>query len=185
MKGKAGWLPALVLLIVSSPVSFAQEDAKYKELPNFHKVNANLFRGAQPEEAGIQKLKELGVKTIINLRDDDERARVEGVEAVKAGLRYFNIPLSNFDRPADKTVEQVLALIRETSNQPIFLHCKRGSDRTGMIVAVYRIEYDGWTSAEAKDEAKRYGLGFWQVGMKDYIHDYYKRRTERTTSGVR
>ncbi len=181
MKVKTGWFPALFVAFCLGSVSFAQDDAKFKELPNFHQVNENLFRGAQPKEGGLQRLKQLGVKTIINLRDNDERARAEETEARAAGLRYFNIPMDNFDRPADKTVEQVLALIAATDNQPIFLHCKRGSDRTGTIIAIYRIEHDGWTSAKAKDEAKRYGLGFWQLGMKDYIGDYYKRRTASTT----
>jgi uncharacterized protein (TIGR01244 family) len=167
---------ALALLIAVSAAS-AQDEAKYKELPNFHQVNANLYRGGQPKEGGLQRLAGLGIKTVINLRDDDERARAEEKEARAAGLRYFNIPLDNFGKPADEKIDRVLALINASENQPVFVHCKRGADRTGTVIAIYRISHDGWTSEQAKAEAKRYGIGFWQVGMKDYIHDYYERRS--------
>jgi protein tyrosine/serine phosphatase len=66
-----------------------------------------------------------------NLRDDDGHALEEEAEARAAGLQYVNVPMSNFNRPADKTVEKVLAIINERENQPVFVHCKRGSDRTG------------------------------------------------------
>ena len=53
---------------------------------------------------------------------------------------------------------------------------KEAPTHTGAIIAVYRVEHDGWTSEQAKAEAKRYGLGFWQVKIKDYISDYSKHR---------
>ena len=159
--------------------SQASQDSKYKDLPNFHQVNAKLFRGGQPGKGGLLQLKQLGVKAIINLRDDDERARAEAAEAQAAGLRYFNIPFASFDRPGDKDVDEVLKLIDSLDNQPVFVHCKRGADRTGTIIAIYRIEHDGWTSEKAKAEANHFGMGFWEVKMKDYIHDYYDRRMRR------
>lgn len=167
------------LSLLGSP-AFAQMDASDKQLPNFHPVNENLYRGGQPATGAVKKLKELGIKTIVNLRDDDGHAVAEEAEAGAAGLRYVNVPMSNFSRPNDKTVGRVLAIINERENQPVFVHCKRGSDRTGAIIAVYRMEHDGWTSEQAKAEAKRYGLGFWQVKIKDYISDYFKRRSNHT-----
>jgi tyrosine-protein phosphatase SIW14 len=171
---------ALIFSLYIASIGLAQDDSKYDDLPNLHQVNSSLYRGAQPKDGGVVKLKQLGIKTIINLRDDDERAKSEEKEAQAAGLRYFNVPLPNFNRPDDKTVEQILTLIKSAENQPVFVHCKRGSDRTGTIIAVYRIDHDGWSGEKAKAEAKRYGLGFWQVGMKDYIHDYYERRARQT-----
>jgi tyrosine-protein phosphatase SIW14 len=173
---------AVVLYLTSFTAAQDQKEARFKELPNFHLVNSNLYRGGQPEKGGLDQLKKLGIKTIISLRDDDERARAEKAEAESMGFRYFNIPFASFDRPSDKAVDEVLKLIDSQENSPLFIHCKRGSDRTGTIIAIYRIEHDGWDSEKAKVEAKRYGLGFWQVGMKDYIHDYYDRRTQRGDS---
>jgi protein tyrosine/serine phosphatase len=167
---------ALALLIAVSATR-AQDEAKYKELPNFHKINANLYRGGQPKEGGFQRLAGLGIKTVVNLRDSDERARAEEKEARAAGLEYFNEPLDNFGKPGDKKINNALARINAPENQPVFVHCKRGADRTGMVIAIYRISHDGWTSEQAKAEAKRYGIGFWQVGMKDYIRDYSERRS--------
>lgn len=177
MKERTRWFVGLVATLVCfASASLAQTDSKYEELPNFHQVNENLYRGAQPRPGGLQRLARLGVKTIVNLRDDDSRARAEGIEARAVGLRYFNLPMGNFGRPAEEQVERVLAVINARENQPVFVHCKRGADRTGTIVAIYRIEHDGWTSAQAKSEAKRYGMAIWQIGMKRYIEDHYRRR---------
>ena len=90
------------------------------------------------------------------------------------------MPFARFGRPSDEEIDAVLKLINSPDSQPIFIHCKRGADRTGTVVATFRIEHDGWTSEQAKAEANRYGLGFWEVKMKDYIHDYYDRKVRRT-----
>lgn len=172
------WLAALTLTVFSAPpATVAQDTAKDAALPNFHQVNERLFRGAQPKSGGWQKLSARGVKTVINLRDDDARALAEEAEVRAAGLHYFNVPFGRLGRPSDADVERVLALINAPENQPVFVHCTHGADRTGTVIAVYRIAHDNWTSEQAKAEAKRYGLKPWERGMKDYIHDYDKRRT--------
>jgi protein tyrosine/serine phosphatase len=167
----------MLALLITTSAARAQSETTYKELPNFHRVNATLYRGGQPKEEGFKLLASLGIKTVLNLRDADERATLEEKQARAAGLRYFNIPLGGLGRPSDEKIERALAVINAPENQPVFVHCKRGSDRTGTVIACYRISHDGWTSDEAKEEAKRYGMGFWEVGMKDYIRDYYERRS--------
>jgi tyrosine-protein phosphatase SIW14 len=152
----------------------------YAELPNFHAVNARLYRGGQPRAGGLQRLAALGVKTVINLRDDDARAAEEGREARSLGMRYFNVPLSRAHRPGAGRIEELFALIDAAENQPVFVHCKRGSDRTGALVAAYRITHDGWTAERALDEAETYGMGFWQRGKKDFIRDYERERPAPT-----
>jgi tyrosine-protein phosphatase SIW14 len=153
---------------------------RYDELSNFHQVNARLYRGGQPRrKGGIQRLAALGVNTVINLRDDDERAIAEGLEVRAAGLRYFNIPFGRLGRPTDEQVDQVLSLIEAPESGVVFVHCARGEDRTGVVIALYRISHDGWTSEQAKEEANRYGMKFWQRGMKNFIRDYYRDRATR------
>lgn len=173
-----------VLIWVSA--ACAQDEAKYKELPNFHRINAILYRGGQPKDNGFERLAAIGIKTVINLRDDDKREDAEEKEVRALGMRYFNVPLNNlFGRPSDEQMNRLLSIINAPENQPIFIHCKRGSDRTGTVIAVYRIEHDGWSCEQAKAEAKRYGMGFWVVGMKDYINDYYRRHATNKAGASR
>ena len=166
----------IFVIAVCAQGVLCQNGAKQKDLPNFYRVSDGLYRGGQPTEAGLKQLVQLRIKTVVNLRDDDERARVEGAATVAAGLRYFNFPLSNFNKPNNQEVAQILSIINAPENQPVFVHCKRGADRTGTVVAIYRIERDGWTGEQAKQEAEHFGLGFWQIRMKDYISDYYQRK---------
>ena len=170
----------LVAVAVCSPSVIPQSDTQQKDLPNFNRVSDVLYRGGQPTDAGLQQLIQLRIKTVVNLRDNDERARTEGDAAVAAGLRYFNLPLSHFHKPNNKRVAEILSIISAPENQPVLVHCKRGADRTGTIVAIYRIERDGWTGDQAKREAERFGLGFWQIRMKDYISDYYENKLAKS-----
>jgi protein tyrosine/serine phosphatase len=154
--------------------AFAQSGQSHRELPNFHQVSPVLFRGAQPKEGGIRKLAELGVKTIVSLRGEDEESRADEREARTAGLRYVRVPMNGLSRPTDEQVERVLGIINTPENQPVFVHCKHGSDRTGTVIAVYRISHDGWNARRALSEAKECGMNWIQFGMKDYISDYYR-----------
>jgi uncharacterized protein (TIGR01244 family) len=181
MRTKSRPIAILIVGIFCSLLTAAQVELKYEELPNFHAVNTLIYRGGQPKPGGIKKLADLGIKTVINLRDDDERARLEEQEVKAAGLVYYNRPLPRWDGPNDQEIRELLSLLT-TSDKPVFVHCKRGADRTGVLIAIYRIEHDGWTSEEAKAEANRYGMGFWQRGMKDYIHEYFARRQNRKNS---
>jgi tyrosine-protein phosphatase SIW14 len=173
----AGWLLIIVLTAAVVPAQTPSDATpKYDDLPNFHRVNDEVYRGAQPKKAGLKRLAQLGIKTILNLRADDAMSQREESEARAAGLQYFNLPLSRTGRPNDEQVERALAILNSADKQPVFVHCRLGADRTGTIIAVYRISHDGWTSERAKAEANHYGMHVWEVAMKNYIHDYYQRR---------
>lgn len=180
----------LVLLFAAAALcassAFAQSsEPRYRELPNFHQVNQGLYRGAQPREGGIQKLAALGIKTVLNLRVADERTRSEETEARAAGLNFFNVAMEGLDRPRDEQVKRTLEIINDAANQPVFVHCKHGADRTGVVIAIYRMTHDGWSTEEALREAKRYGLSFFQFGMKDYINDYGRDHAKPSTGQTR
>ena len=159
-----------VLAVGATPRRVDEE----KDLPRFQQVNENLYRGAQPLDGGLKDLAARGIKTIINLRGEDESTSTEEAEARAAGFNYFSVPLPGFGRPSTEQVEGILAIINDSRNWPVFVHCKHGKDRTGTIIACYRISHDHWTAKEALKEAKRYGMSWMQFGMKDFIRDYYR-----------
>ncbi|MEZ5428847.1 MAG: tyrosine-protein phosphatase [Pyrinomonadaceae bacterium] len=152
---------------------------KREDLPNFHRINENFYRGGQPTAEGIRKLAELGVKTIICFRDSRSRIRRERELAEDCGLKFINLHLSNWFSARDEEIDRVLEVIRDRVNQPVFIHCKRGADRTGTVVAAYRMKFEDWTARQANREAKQFGIGWWQVWMKDYIRGYYKRLKDK------
>ena len=177
MKRKYFWIvPALLCF---QTLVLAQAETTYKELPNFHRVDQGVYRGGQPKKGGFETLKKFGIKTVIDLRN--ERGQTESAEAQSNGMQYFNFPMERMGKPDDETVEKVLDIISNSNQQPVFVHCAKGADRTGTIIAVYRIKHDGWTSERAKAEAKSFGMAPWQIEMKNYIHDYYKRHLKTVT----
>lgn len=159
--------------------AIAQDPPRCPELPNLHKVNDRLYRGGQPQKGGIQKLREIGIRTVINLRGEDEQTRAEEAESKAAGLTYFSIPMAGLGRPTHQQISRVMAVIDAEENWPVFVHCKRGSDRTGTIIALYRISHDQWTADQAVSEAKQHGLSWFAFPMRDYISDHYRDKSVR------
>jgi tyrosine-protein phosphatase SIW14 len=177
-------LATIVAMALCAPVVQPQERPDQKKLPNFHQVNNKLYRGAQPKLGELQELANLGIKTVVNLRGKGEGVMKEEEEARSKGLRYFNVPFERAGRPRDADIERVLSIINTPEYQPVFVHCAQGADRTGTVIAAYRIAHDGWTSKDAKAEANRYGMHPWEMGMKNYIHDFYLRHTKQKQSGA-
>jgi protein tyrosine phosphatase (PTP) superfamily phosphohydrolase (DUF442 family) len=124
-------------------------------VPNFGLVSKDLWRGGQPSSEGMQWLARLGVKTIIDLREEDESS------IIPAGVRYVRIPVSAFS--ADQVdVAEVLRQI-EASPKPVFIHCQHGCDRTGLAVASYRLS-QGMRAADACSELRNFNVNFWWDG---------------------
>ncbi len=124
-------------------------------LPNLHRVDDHLYRGAQPTGDGFRELKALGVRTVINLRNFHSERHA----ASQAGLALEEIPLT----PAHITEEDALRFLRvvaDKSRGPFFVHCQHGADRTGTMMAVYRVVVCDWSKAEALDEMVNGGFGF-------------------------
>ena len=140
---------------------------------NFQKVNDHIYRGAQPTDDGFRELAQLGIKTVIDLRQIGEHSQADEQKLVTSlGMRYVSIPMTGMSTPKDDQVTAVLALLSDTTSGPVFVHCKRGADRTGMVIAVYRISQDGWENRKALSEAKSYGMGFFERAIQHYVMDY-------------
>ena len=152
-------------------------------ITNFGKVSDKLYRGAQPDEIGIEHLKALGVKLIINLRVPRAALKAEAAEAASNGISYTNIPLSGMGRPSDADVLKILSLI-ENSPGPVFVHCEHGCDRTGTIIACYRIHHDHWSTDDATREAEKYGLSRYERGMRHCITGFADLESRRARAAA-
>lgn len=144
-------------------------DAPAAHVRNFGKVNDHLYRGGEPTVVGLQELAAMGVKVDIDLRQPGEGTDVEQAAAKKIGMKYINIPFPPFSAPPNSLVARVLALLTGSNTDAVFVHCRRGKDRTGTVIACYRIQHDGWNRERALTEAKQYGISFAERGMRSYI----------------
>ncbi len=160
---------------VSLLLSLTQAEVK-EPLPNFQQVNQNLYRGAQPPAEGLKILASKGIKTILNLRGASDETRAEEQQARALGMKFINLPLPPLSKPDFTQVDQALALINDPANQPVFVHCKHGEDRTGTVIACYRMTHDHWNDEQAITEAKQFGMSFVQVSMKRFIRKFYEQR---------
>ena len=155
----------------SGCASFVRGAPAHAGIKNFGRVNSRLFRGAEPTAAGLVSLQRLGVRTIIDLTPPTDHRATPAAFARAPGILFRSVPLPPLGAPTDAEVTAVLALI-ESSPPPVFVHCEHGADRTGTIIACYRMQHDGWTEARAFAEAKSYGFSIFQIGMRHYIRHF-------------
>jgi tyrosine-protein phosphatase SIW14 len=127
-------------------------------LYNFGEVRpGQIYRSAQPSPLFLRWLvREHGIRTLINLR-----GRTPGYEshfAAVHGLRVFSFDLSAIEPPSEADVQRFLAIVSDPANQPVLVHCRQGVDRTGYMLALYRMQHEGWTAERAAREMN----WFWQ-----------------------
>jgi protein tyrosine phosphatase (PTP) superfamily phosphohydrolase (DUF442 family) len=127
-------------------------------IPSFLKVTDQVWTGGQPWQEHFPKLKDAGVKVIINLRPHGEYDGVTEEKQVKElGMVYFNIPVS-FNEPDELDADDFLKLTDEQlKNGPVFIHCAVGS-RVGAFWMIRRVLRDGWEFEKALEEANRIGM---------------------------
>ena len=160
----------LVLAVTLSVPAFSTEPM-IQAIPNFHQVNACVYRGGQPTALAWPRLSDLGIKTVIDLCRDGENSGADEARAVEAaGMRYVRFPMDGFATPTPAQIANVLRLVE--AGDTVFVHCKRGMDRTGTVVAAYRIAHEHWSNRQALDEAESFGMHWYSSGMKRFILAY-------------
>jgi tyrosine-protein phosphatase SIW14 len=142
-------------------------------LPNFKIVNDRILRGGQPSDDGFKKLAERGVKTVVDLRWVNEHSIPHEKEIVEAdGMRFISVPMKGLSAPTLEQMSKVLGVLEKSDSWPVFIHCRRGADRTGTVLACYRISHDHWENQKALEEAKTYGLSVFERAMRGFIEHF-------------
>jgi tyrosine-protein phosphatase SIW14 len=147
-------------------------------IKNFYQVDEHVYRGAQPTDEGFKYLAKIGVKTVIDLREHDQRAIAEERTVTASGMQYVNIPMTGLTPPTEAEISKILALLEDDTTGPIFVHCMQGADRTGAVIAAYRIDQNDWDNARALSEAISDGMHFFQKPRKDWIRTFQARTAE-------
>jgi tyrosine-protein phosphatase SIW14 len=159
---------ALLVLLTALPLAVAA-DSTALHVRNFGEVNDRLYRGGEPSSVGLEELAAQGIKLVIDLRESGDATEFEKKQVQKLGMKYVNLPLPPLSAPTVDQMEHALSLLLHNDSQRIFLHCRRGKDRTGTVIACYRIQHDGWTNRKALEEANRYGMSSLERAMRSYI----------------
>ncbi len=158
----------------------------FSDIPNFRQVTPQLYRGGKPNIQGWEKLKFLGIKTVINL-EETNKINSQELTLETTGIKVVRLPLNLYTVPSDEQIFLFLKIVLSAKNQPVFIHCNNGRDRTGVMIALYRVVFNGWTIKNAYDEAV--SLGYWpyygeDAPLKKFIHQlkekkaYFKKAEE-------
>jgi protein tyrosine/serine phosphatase len=141
-------------------------------IKNFGQMDTNYYRGGQPKENEYKALANLGIKTIVDLRNDPEAYEKPTAEAL--GIKYINIPMDDAEYPSDATIAKFLEVINDPANGKMFVHCKGGKHRAGVTGAVYRMTKYGWDydRAFAEMENYKFDTSWGRKVMKTFVQDY-------------
>ena len=168
----------ITVLVLSLPV-FADSAPGIK---NFDKVDANVYRGGQPTDEGFRYLAKLGVKVIIDLREADGRSKAEERVVTGAGMRYINVPMTGLNPPTEGQITKILALLEDNTNGALFVHCRRGADRTGAVIAAYHIDHQKWDNGRALSDIKAHSMSFFQFPRQNFIRNFRPRTVDAKTT---
>jgi protein tyrosine/serine phosphatase len=173
--------PALLVLILligaragalAAPSPTAPQKPATPGLANFHQVAPNIYRGAAPTAEGLKTLRSLKVRTIIDLRI--ERAAQAEIPAAEAlGFTWLHLPMGKA-APTQKQVDTFLAALAKASQEPVYLHCQYGADRTGCMIGIYRVQVQNWSFSRAWEEMRQYGFKPWLSELKAAVRSRAK-----------
>jgi protein tyrosine phosphatase (PTP) superfamily phosphohydrolase (DUF442 family) len=139
---------------------------------NFSQVDEHVYRGAQPTTEGFQYLAKIGVETVVDLREGGERATGEELLVTSLGMKYVNVPMTGLTPPTKAEITRILVMLEDAKAGAVFVHCMRGADRTGAVIAAYRIDHGHWDNTRALKEAMSFGMGFYQLPRQKFIRKF-------------
>jgi tyrosine-protein phosphatase SIW14 len=154
-------------LLLCPPVMAAQG-----RIAQFSRVDNHVYRGRQPKARDFDELAGMGIKTVLDLRGGRFHTPWERKLVEAAGMNYTTIRLSGIWEPKKEQIAKILAVLEDPAVEPVFVHCRRGDDRVGMVIACYRIAHDHWTNEQALKEANLDGISPLEVLMRRYIRHF-------------
>ena len=189
----------LVLITLSITLASAQATPA-PFIKNFIEVNSNLYRGARPSNIrALDQLAKLGIKSIVNLQGGDLQSKIgiiipiaepgeraskianEKMNSEALGMHFLNIPLNSLDhitKSEDKDIDRALEFMNNPINQPVFIHCEHGKDRTGLLVALYEVKYLGVDPETAHDEWIASGHGSINQLLTGVLDRYFYKKVK-------
>ncbi|MBI2104324.1 MAG: tyrosine-protein phosphatase [Candidatus Omnitrophica bacterium] len=170
------WSGCGLLLCAAGCATTHLSASRSHALPAFTQVDEGLYRGGQPSQPGLEELSRRGIKTIISLRQPSHAMEEERRLAEQLGMEWVNIPMWFWWRPSDRQVRQFLDIATDPARRPVFVHCRQGWNRAGIMVAVYRIAAGGWAPRQAYVEARHHGLVWWNLLSRHLL--FYEARRE-------
>jgi len=167
-------LPGAAHTRVAAPHTPASApSAQLPGLPNFGTISQQLSRGGQPNPAGFEELKKMGIDIVVNLRHDTAEIIREQVLVQTQGMQYLSIPWRGSNNPSVAQIVQFLELLRANPDKKVFVHCERGAERTGVMVATYRMSRQHWTAEQALNEMELFGFRAMRFGhLKKFVQDF-------------
>ncbi len=151
----------------------AERVKNLRGLENVGRVAEGIYRGAQPTAEGLNTLKTMGVKTVINLRH--YHGSKEETWCRERGMEYVRIVTETSDAPRDEDVRRFLEVVTDPKRQPVYFHCRYGKDRTGTMCALYRMAVEGWKLEEALLEMDDFGFRRIWKDLRRYVTDFPQR----------
>jgi tyrosine-protein phosphatase SIW14 len=191
MAGVIRWsiVAALFVVIVVAPfVCFRCIYDTYKRLRVVEP--GRVYRSGQMTAEGFaDAIERYGLRTIINVQDEVPDPDIDisfwGRQTMKEsdlcrllGVRYVHLmptllPRSLVPQQRPPSIDQLLSILDDESNYPVLIHCHAGLHRTGILTAIYHMEYQGWTPEQAFLDMKAQGFGSWVcTSANDYVKQF-------------
>lgn len=149
------------------------------DIPNMSIVAPNLYRGGMPNEEALEQLQRSGIKTIVSLANEKKYVEWERAATKRLGLKFVHIPLSAWKEPSQNDIEAFLTVVAKKDREPVFVHCVHGRDRTGTMVAIYRINNERWSADSAYEEMKARGFRTFFMSLKKSVFDFAERKQDQ------
>lgn len=165
-------IASLALALVLSGCMTQRGFPPEHQIVNFDRVDGTLYRGAQPTLNSLAYLKSIGIKSVVNLRLPEDILPGEPSSVEALDMRFVSLPMNGVVAPSAAEMNRMLDVI-DALPKPVFIHCQFGCDRTGTVIACWRIRH-GWQNEAALKEAKDYGISPLLQGMRELIRTFGK-----------